>query len=122
MPPGCPAAPKRKRLQVGTEQECEAALQAAAELPDKTVLIECMLDPADCSGACVWVGVGERGGDGLWRAVFSSRSCCPAAGWGWISGCCGAATPLPLLLCLPAVEVLTLGKLMSQVGGWVGGC
>ena len=110
---------------VGTEEECEAALRAAAELRDKAVLIECLLDPADCSGGWVqgWASGWAGGGAAPARdAGRLAQPCCHLQGCG---RCCWLARTVyeprtalrPCLLAPPAaVEVLTLGKLMSQVG------
>jgi hypothetical protein len=107
---------------VGTEEECEAAFKRAAEVTDRTVLIECIIKPDDCSGSagCCglmllagWIAyVRSRALPGqasmLWPAAMSLD--CPSSGW-LLSIACAAGTSA---LALTAVEVLQLGKLMMN--------
>ena len=42
--------------QVTTEEECEAAFLSAVAMPDKAVLIECVVDKDDCSVEVLQLG------------------------------------------------------------------
>ena len=111
----CAAAPA---CQVRTEEECAEAVRQAQEMPDKAVLIECIVDRSDCSGEeQPWEArVGPRGSTALRvRVVVGGAPELVPVAWRtqagapvWGAGSAGNACPRRR-----AVELLQFGRTLQ---------